>query len=78
MIGQPIHNYWEANAQDSRQLVALLKDLAKNGQGWIINRSLELGYGVTQVLLSLFIPFTGKTPGVWLTASRETSRLIRR
>ena len=57
LIGNDINIAWHDYSQDPEKLVAAIKDFFARSKGWFMRRSIDLGHGILQLTLSVFVSF---------------------
>lgn len=57
LIGTDITSTWQEYSKDPEKLVVVIKEFFTKSGGWFMRRSLDLGHGVLQLTLSVFIAF---------------------
>jgi predicted PurR-regulated permease PerM len=57
LIGDDISSAWRDFSRDPEALVTLIKDFVSNSRGWLMQRSIDLGHGIVQLVLSVFVSF---------------------
>jgi len=57
LIGTDISIAWRDFSKDPEALVTLIKDFFANSKGWFMQRSIDLGHGILQLMLSVFVSF---------------------
>ncbi|MDD5519365.1 MAG: AI-2E family transporter [Kiritimatiellae bacterium] len=57
LVGADITSTWQDYSKDPEKLVAVVKEFFTKSGGWLMRRSLDLGHGILQLTLSVFIAF---------------------
>ncbi len=57
LVGADISEAWSEFSKDPDALVTLSKDFFSNSQGWFMRRSIDLGHGILQLMLSVFVAY---------------------
>ncbi len=57
VVGESAVRYWSDLTHDSDKLMEALKEFFSSSRGWLVNRGLDLGHGIFQLSLSVFIGF---------------------
>lgn len=57
LIGTDIATAWRDYSHNPEAMVTQIKDFFANSKGWLMQRSIDLGHGIFQLMLSVFASF---------------------
>jgi len=57
LIGNDISTAWRDFSRNPEMLVDMVKDFFSTSKGWFMQRSIDLGHGIMQLTLSVFVSF---------------------
>ena len=57
LIGTDISAAWHDFSREPEELVAVIKDFFARSKGWFMQRGIDLGHGILQLMLSVFVSF---------------------
>lgn len=78
LVGKTIESYWLEMAHDSKKSFEAFKLFFDRSKGWLVNRGLDLGQGLFQLVLSVFVAFFFYRDGPFVIANlhRAIQRIV--